>query len=115
MAETQLFARAGAGSITETGPGVTRRVLLHTEELMLVEFTFEEGAIGALHSHAHVQGSYIAAGAFEVTIGDAVATLSAGDSFIVPSNAVHGVRAVEAGTLIDSFTPHRADFIESIT
>jgi quercetin dioxygenase-like cupin family protein len=33
----------------------------------------------------------------------------------VPSNAVHGVRAVEAGTLIDSFTPHRADFIESIT
>ena len=111
MTETELFARAGTGVISETAPGVTRRVLLHTDELMLVEFTFKEGAIGAPHSHPHVQGSYIAAGAFEVTIGESVETLRAGDSFIVPSDVVHGVWAVEAGTLIDSFTPHRADFI----
>ena len=111
MADTHLFARAGSGAVTEPGPGVTRRVLVHTDDLMLVEFLFQEGAVGPPHAHPHVQGSYIAAGAFEVTIGDAVQTLSAGDSFIVPSNTVHGVRAIEAGTLIDSFTPHRADFI----
>ena len=111
MTDPQLFSRAGLGAVTGTAPGVTRRVLVHTGELMLVEFAFQEGAIGAPHSHPHVQGSYIAAGAFEVTIGDAVATLSAGDSFIVPADTVHGVRAVEAGTLIDSFTPHRADFL----
>ena len=48
---------------------------------------------------------------FEVTIDGRTDILSAGDSFIVPSNAVHGVKALEAGRLIDSFTPHRADFL----
>ncbi len=111
MTEAKIFARAGEGATTETGPGSTRRVLLHTDELMLVEFVFEKDAIGAPHAHPHVQASYIAAGAFEVTIDGKVDTLRAGDSFIVPSNLVHGVRALEAGTLIDSFTPHRADFL----
>lgn len=111
MAAAQLFARSGAGPATETGPGVTRRVLLHTDELMLVEVAFQEGAVGPAHAHPHVQASYIAAGTFEVTVDGDVETLNAGDSFIVPSHAVHGVRAVTAGTLIDSFTPHRADFL----
>ncbi|RUV03822.1 cupin, partial [Mesorhizobium sp. M1A.F.Ca.IN.020.03.2.1] len=32
-------------------------------------------------------------------------------SFIVPSNLVHGVRALDAGRLVDSFAPYRADFL----
>lgn len=107
----KLFARAGEGALVETGPGTTRRVLLHSDELMLVEFIFEKGAIGALHAHPHVQASYIAAGTFEVTIEEITETLGPGGSYIVPSNRVHGVRALEAGRLIDSFTPHRADFL----
>ena len=108
---TELFAHAGSGPAVETGPGATRRVLLHTPELMLVEFNFEAGAVGALHAHPHVQASYIAAGRFEVTIGGETEILRVGDSFIVPPNAEHGVRALQAGTLIDSFTPARADFL----
>ena len=30
----------------------------------------------------------------------------------MPSNLVHGVKALEAGRLVDSFTPHRADFLD---
>ena len=111
MTDTQLFARAGEGPSVETGPGAMRRVLLHTDELMLVEFAFEKGAIGPLHAHPHVQASYVAKGAFEVTIDGATETLRAGDSFIVPPGSRHGVRALEPGTLIDSFTPHRSDFL----
>jgi quercetin dioxygenase-like cupin family protein len=58
-----------------------------------------------------VQASYVAEGRFEVTVGDETTVLSAGDSFIVPSDTVHGVKALEAGRLVDSFTPHRADFL----
>lgn len=111
MSTTELFARAGSGQVVATGPGSTRRVLLHTPELMLVEFAFEAGAVGAAHAHPHVQASYIAAGRFEVTINGTTETLAAGESFIVPSHAEHGVRALEAGALIDSFTPARADFL----
>jgi quercetin dioxygenase-like cupin family protein len=111
MDEQRIFAHAGDGVWTDLGGGNRRRVILHTDELMLVEFAFEKGGVGALHSHAHVQASYVAEGRFDVTVDGVTRTLAAGDSFIVPSNLVHGVVALEAGRLVDSFTPHRADFL----
>ncbi|MDX0901748.1 cupin domain-containing protein [Sinorhizobium medicae] len=110
--DTKLFARSTEGEWVELGQGNRRRVILHTDELMLVEFAFEKDGIGAPHSHPHVQASYIAEGRFEVTAGEQTQVLSAGDSFIAPSGVVHGVRALDAGRLIDSFTPHRADFLK---
>ena len=111
MTETKMFAHAGEIDWTATPDGNRRRVLVHTDELMVVEFAFDKDAIGALHSHPHVQASYVADGRFEVTIDGKMQTLAAGDSFIVPSGLVHGVKALEAGRLVDSFTPHRADFL----
>ncbi|MEL6522840.1 MAG: cupin, partial [Pseudomonadota bacterium] len=35
----------------------------------------------------------------------------AGDSLIIPSNAVHGCKCLQSGKLIDSFTPRRDDFL----
>jgi quercetin dioxygenase-like cupin family protein len=48
---------------------------------------------------------------FEVTIDGVTQTIAAGGAYIVPSGLVHGVRALEAGKLIDSFTPVREDFL----
>lgn len=108
---TKLFSHAGEGRWTDTADGNRRRVVLHTDELMMVEFAFEKGGVGAPHSHSHVQASYVAEGRFEVTIDGVTETIAAGGSFIVPSGLVHGVVAVEAGRLVDSFTPRRADFL----
>lgn len=111
MPDNPIFARAADGEWTATPDGNRRRVIVHTDALMLVEFAFEAGGVGALHSHPHVQASYVAEGRFEVTVDGRVAVLGQGDSFIVPSGLVHGVKALEAGRLVDSFTPHRADFL----
>ena len=111
MTETKLFALAGEGEWTTTPDGNRRRVVLHTDELMMVEFAFEKGAVGALHSHPHVQASYVVEGLFEVTIDGKVQRVGEGGAFIVPSNLVHGVKALEAGRLVDTFTPKRADFL----
>lgn len=108
---SDIFARQAAIEWKTSPDGNRRRVLVHTDELMVVEFAFAKGGIGKEHQHIHVQGSYIAEGMFEVTIDGRTEVLSQGDSFIVPSNLWHGVKALEAGRLIDSFTPHRADFI----
>jgi quercetin dioxygenase-like cupin family protein len=79
---------------------------------MMVEFAFWKGGVGAMHSHPHVQASYVAEGLFEATIDGRSATIAAGGGCIVPSNLVHGVKALEAGRLIDSFTPsRRGDFL----
>ena len=111
MTERKLFAQPGETAWTELGPGTTRRVLIHTPELMQVEFGFDKGAVGAPHSHPHVQVSYVAEGRFEVTIDGRTEIVSQGGSFIVPSGLVHGVVALEKGRLVDVFTPHRADFL----
>jgi len=111
MSEQQVFAQPEASAWVELAPGNRRRVLIHTPELMQVEFGFDKGAIGALHSHPHIQVSYVAEGSFEVTIDGVTQTIGQGGSFIVPSGLVHGVLALEAGRLVDVFTPHRADFL----
>lgn len=106
-----LIAQPGAAPWIDVAPGNRRRVLVSRPELMQVEFAFDAGAIGALHAHPHVQSSYIAEGRFEVTIDGTTTTLEQGGSFIVPPNVVHGVRALTAGRLIDSFAPRRDDFL----
>lgn len=108
---TKLFSQPDAGPWTATPDGNRRRVILFTDELMMVEFAFEKGGIGALHSHPHVQSSYVAEGRFEVTIDGKAAIIEEGGAFIVPSGLVHGVKALEAGRLVDAFAPHRADFL----
>ena len=111
MSKQAVFAQPGATDWTELAPGNRRRVLIHTPELMQVEFAFEQGAVGALHSHPHVQVSYVAEGRFEVTIGGKTEVVEQGGSFIVPSGIEHGVVALTDGRLIDVFTPMRQDFL----
>lgn len=96
---------------TEVAPGNHRAVLSHRPEMMLVAFRFEEGAVGALHSHPHTQVSYVAEGAFDVTLDGVTTRLEQGSSFIVAPNLVHGVIALKKGLLIDTFTPRRDDFL----
>ena len=110
MSTPRVFAQPTDGKVTQLD-GSSRRVILDLPELMLVEFTFVAGGIGALHSHPHLQTSYVAEGTFEVTIDGVTETIEAGGAYIVPSGLVHGVKALTAGKLIDSFTPRRDDFM----
>jgi quercetin dioxygenase-like cupin family protein len=93
-------------------PGIRRQVLSDSAELMVVAFRFlESGAEGALHSHPHVQSTYVESGRFRFTINGESLDVGAGDSFIIPSGARHGCVCLEPGTLIDTFTPRRDDFL----
>lgn len=95
----------------DLGGGVKRKILCWDESVMLVRVVFETGGIGAPHQHPHIQCTLVASGKFEMTIGGEKRVLSAGDSFIVPTNVVHSALCLEAGELVDTFTPMRADFV----
>ena len=91
---------------------VTRKILLHQNSMMLVEFTFKKGGIGQPHSHEeHEQIGFIAKGSFEVSVGNETKTLCCGDSYYAAKNEVHGVLALEDGVIVDAFTPIREDFL----
>ena len=94
------------------GPGLQRQIFGYNEQVMMVKVKFEKDAIGTLHSHPHIQTTYVASGIFEATIGDKKQLLKAGDGFFVPADIVHGVVCHEAGLLIDVFAPHREDFLK---
>jgi quercetin dioxygenase-like cupin family protein len=93
-------------------PGVRRRILQAQGGLMLIEVQFAAGAAGYEHKHVHEQISYCVAGRFEYSLDGRAHVLSQGESIYVPSNARHGAKALEAGTLIDVFTPVREDLLQ---
>ena len=93
--------------------GVERKILGHDEQLMMVCVRFQKGAVGTLHHHLHRQISYVASGRFEVTIGGDKKILQQGDCFLVAPDLVHGVTALEKGTLVDVFAPARKDFLQN--
>ena len=93
------------------GEGVTRRVLAYTDGLMCVENTFETGAVGSLHSHPHTQITYVVSGEFSFTIDGETRTVRKGDTMLKEHGVIHGCTCLEAGILLDIFTPMREDFV----
>lgn len=92
-------------------PGVTRQVLAERPELMVVAFDFRAGAMAALHSHPHVQSTFVQSGRFAFDVAGQAFEVGPGDAFVIPPDAVHGCRCLAAGRLIDSFAPRRDDFL----
>jgi quercetin dioxygenase-like cupin family protein len=106
-----MIVRSQEAPTEPAEPGVTRQVLGHDPELMMVRVTFAEGAEGYVHSHPHRQVTYVERGRFRFTLGGQVTEVAAGDCWFVPPGVPHGAVALEAGSLIDVFTPARAEFL----
>lgn len=106
-----MFVYGKECKVEDLGNGVTRRILAHAGGLMQVEVAFERGAVGPLHTHPHEQLTYVLSGAFEFTIGEETHVVRAGDTLYKKPNVLHGCRCIEAGVLLDTFTPQRQDFL----
>ncbi len=106
-----MFRYNNEVTATPCEPGVSRKILCYSDELMMCEITFEKGAKGNFHRHPHLQITYIAKGSFEFTIDGETKIVKQGDSVYMPSNAEHGVTALEDGILVDVFNPMRSDFL----
>lgn len=107
-----MFVKNDDIKLTDLGGGVSRKILAYDENLMSVEVRFEKGAVGSMHTHPHTQISYVLEGKFEATINGETTVIAKGDTYITPPDAPHGVVCLEAGALLDIFTPMRADFLK---
>lgn len=109
----EAFVESSVSEWKTVGEGIQRQILAHGPDLMIVKVRFEPGAVGALHHHPHRQVTCVAEGSFRATVGGSTRTLRVGDSFFAAEDVPHGVVALEAGALIDCFTPARADFLDA--
>ena len=98
---------------TELGGGQRRKICAWNDEQMLVRVGFDDGAVGADHSHPHTQMSYVLSGSFRYTVEEESTVLNTGDSIVVPGGLVHGTVCLEKGVLLVVFTPKREDFLKA--
>lgn len=96
----------------DLGGGVKRQILGYDGQLMMVKVVFEKGAVGAPHHHYQSQCTYVAKGKFEFTIDGVTKVVSEGDCLFKTPDKPHGCVCLEAGTLIDTFSPMRPDFMK---
>jgi quercetin dioxygenase-like cupin family protein len=110
MPTTNVFIKNSDLKWEVVGVGVRRKIMAYDDKLMLVKVEFSKDGIGTLHHHYHSQITHVESGAFEVSIDGETKILRGGDAFIIPSDVVHGCVCLEAGVLIDAFSPMREDF-----
>ncbi|MEO5593651.1 MAG: cupin domain-containing protein [Chitinophagaceae bacterium] len=91
--------------------GLQRQLFGYDDKVMMLKIKFEKGAIGTMHEHPHSQVTYIESGVFDMTIDNVTKRIKTGDGYYVPPHALHGIVCIEAGMLVDVFSPHREDFL----
>ncbi|MDZ4763193.1 MAG: cupin domain-containing protein [Chloroflexota bacterium] len=94
----------------EMRPGVHRRTMGTTDEVMLCEFLLQREANVQPHSHINDQVGYVVYGRIAFTVGDETRILQPGDSYAVPGGIVHSSRAEIDTLLVEVFSPPRDEY-----
>lgn len=91
--------------------GVNLDSLAVGEKSMVTKMNYNAGNFADTHSHPHEQCGYIISGKYLMTVEDNEYILTSGDTYAIPGNMPHSFKVLEAGEVIDVFTPHRKDYL----
>ncbi len=97
--------------VTYPAPGITRRVMAHSKNIMLTEHMLEKDAVLPDHKHPHEQAVYVLSGELMLEINGKQYHMDAGDSLVVASNANHMAKAIQPSVVLDIFSPSREDYV----
>lgn len=111
MPTSGSFLKGQDAQWKDVGEGRRMQMLCYTDQLMMLRWDFETGAVGTPHTHPHAQTAYIESGLFDVTIDGVTERLGPGSSYVVDGGVLHGAVCIEAGTMVDAFTPYREDYV----
>ena len=109
--ESKKFIPADSQEWEVFGPGLERKILGYTDDLMVVRVKFVKDGLAAMHAHPHTQSSYIASGKYEFTVDGEMRVVQEGDGILIKPNQQHQCKCLEPGIVIDTFSPMREDFI----
>lgn len=91
--------------------GVSLDSLAVGENTIVTKMNYVEGNYAAPHQHPHEQSGYVISGRYILTLEETEYELNAGDSYAIPGNMLHSFRVIEAGEVVDVFTPIREDYL----
>ncbi|MCD8024130.1 MAG: cupin domain-containing protein [Candidatus Gastranaerophilales bacterium] len=91
--------------------GVSLDSLSLGEKSQVTKMNYVEGNYASPHKHPHEQSGYVISGRYELTFDNEKYELTEGDTYSIPENTLHSFKVIEAGNVIDVFTPPRKDYI----
>ncbi|MBN1122488.1 MAG: cupin domain-containing protein [Anaerolineae bacterium] len=109
MTEKYFVFNADAEPV-EVLPGLTRRTLGQTADMMIVEFHGNAGVVLPEHSHPHQQVGYCSSGEIILTVNGVKKHCKPGDSWQVPGGVIHQATFPVDSIVIDIFSPPREDY-----
>jgi quercetin dioxygenase-like cupin family protein len=83
---------------------------VHMESFTIGFWEIEPGSEIPLHSHVHEQTTEVIEGQFEMTCGGITKIYEPGMIVTIPSNVMHGGKAITNCRLSDVFCPVREDY-----
>ena len=95
------------------GETALRKMLVYSENLMLMYSEADPSEAYIAHSHPHAQLGYLLQGTAEITAGGKTVTLRAGSSCLLEPDEYHEIRGIgeEKVIMLDIFHPQREDYL----
>lgn len=91
--------------------GVDFEVLAVGKKSMVTKMLFKDSDFAPLHKHPNEQNGYVISGLYKLIVNTNEFIISSGDSYSIPANVKHSLKIIEAGEIVDVFTPVRTDYL----
>lgn len=93
----------------ELAPGFYAKIV-HSNDMTVAHVRVDGGAELPEHQHPHEQIMNLISGEFLFTVDGKEYRMSAGETYVIPSNVPHSAKAVTDCMIVDVFHPVREDF-----
>ncbi len=91
--------------------GVDFVVLSHGRESMITKMLYKSDNSVPMHKHPNEQSGYVISGKYRIKFNDNNEIIENGDSYTIPRDTLHSIEIIEAGEILDCFSPPRQDYL----
>jgi quercetin dioxygenase-like cupin family protein len=90
--------------------GVNFVVLARGKDSMITKMLYKTEDRVPFHKHPNEQSGYVISGKYRLRFGEFDQEIVPGDSYSIPKNVEHSIEIIEAGEVLDCFSPPRQDY-----
>ena len=91
--------------------GVDFVVLAIGKDTMVAKMLYKTTDFVPFHKHANEQSGYIISGKYKLKFVGEEYLLTEGDTYSIPADVEHSIEIIEAGEVVDVFSPIRQDYL----
>lgn len=107
----KIMITKSVNAVQKTFLGVDFLVLSHGKDSMVTKMLYKLSDNVPFHSHNNEQSGYVVSGKYRLRFDQCNEILEAGDSYTIPANVEHSLEIIDAGEVVDVFTPPREDYL----